>query len=169
MRKKGTRACRRPPRLKWPNDLMLADRKAGGILCEAGPEGVFAGIGLNCNQTLFPPDLEGGATSLVRELGLLVERWELLELFLEELARSLRDDQWRSRAQALLWRRGESDTFLPGLEGSAFSKAAQGLSGTIEGIDELGSLLFRVGGASHAQSFAAGELRADRLPGGKSR
>lgn len=40
------------PRLKWPNDIIVADRKAGGILCEARWIGerlgwVAAGIGLN--------------------------------------------------------------------------------------------------------------------------
>ena len=30
----------RPPRLKWPNDLMFGDRKAAGILCEAGRPGI---------------------------------------------------------------------------------------------------------------------------------
>ena len=39
-------------RLKWPNDLMLADRKLGGILCEARwrgeqPAWVAVGIGIN--------------------------------------------------------------------------------------------------------------------------
>jgi BirA family biotin operon repressor/biotin-[acetyl-CoA-carboxylase] ligase len=39
-------------RLKWPNDLMLDDRKAGGILCEArwhgeSPAWVVVGLGLN--------------------------------------------------------------------------------------------------------------------------
>ena len=40
------------PRLKWPNDVLLADRKVGGILCEArtAPDGaawVGVGVGLN--------------------------------------------------------------------------------------------------------------------------
>jgi biotin-[acetyl-CoA-carboxylase] ligase BirA-like protein len=40
------------PRLKWPNDIMIAGRKAGGILCEARWSGetlgwVAVGVGLN--------------------------------------------------------------------------------------------------------------------------
>jgi len=40
------------PRLKWPNDIMVAGRKAGGILCEARWSGdtlgwIAVGIGLN--------------------------------------------------------------------------------------------------------------------------
>lgn len=41
-----------PIRVKWPNDLMLGDRKVGGILCEARWQGdalgwVVVGLGLN--------------------------------------------------------------------------------------------------------------------------
>jgi BirA family biotin operon repressor/biotin-[acetyl-CoA-carboxylase] ligase len=63
-----------PPRIKWPNDLLIGDRKAAGILCETGPAGVFTGIGLNCNQSSFPRELEARATSLAKELGREVSR-----------------------------------------------------------------------------------------------
>ncbi|MGH7734654.1 MAG: biotin--[acetyl-CoA-carboxylase] ligase, partial [Gemmatimonadales bacterium] len=46
-------------RLKWANDLMLADRKLGGILCEARWRGdrlawITVGIGINVTNTLSP-------------------------------------------------------------------------------------------------------------------
>jgi BirA family biotin operon repressor/biotin-[acetyl-CoA-carboxylase] ligase len=45
-------APRAGPRLKWPNDLVVRDRKAGGVLCEARWQGerlgwVAVGIGVN--------------------------------------------------------------------------------------------------------------------------
>ncbi|MGH7515292.1 MAG: biotin--[acetyl-CoA-carboxylase] ligase [Gemmatimonadales bacterium] len=54
--------------LKWPNDLMLDDRKTGGILCEARWHGaslawVVIGLGLNVGN-LPPPGLETAATHL---------------------------------------------------------------------------------------------------------
>ena len=55
-------------RLKWPNDLMLGERKTGGILCEArwhgsAPAWVAIGVGLNVSNA--PPDeLADGATHL---------------------------------------------------------------------------------------------------------
>lgn len=54
--------------IKWPNDLMLGDRKLGGILCEARWNGdqlgwISAGIGLNV-QNPVPPELAGVAVSL---------------------------------------------------------------------------------------------------------
>jgi BirA family biotin operon repressor/biotin-[acetyl-CoA-carboxylase] ligase len=65
--------------IRWPNDLLLNRRKVGGILIEtaahaipdAGPAMLryaVVGIGINCNQLEFPPDLDPIATSLRREL-----------------------------------------------------------------------------------------------------
>jgi BirA family transcriptional regulator, biotin operon repressor / biotin---[acetyl-CoA-carboxylase] ligase len=57
-----------PIRLKWPNDLMLDDRKLGGILCEARWGGdvlgwVAVGVGLNV-RNLIPVELSSTAVSL---------------------------------------------------------------------------------------------------------
>jgi BirA family biotin operon repressor/biotin-[acetyl-CoA-carboxylase] ligase len=47
------------PRLKWPNDVMLDDRKLAGVLCEAKwdrgrPTWVALGIGINVHGPLAP-------------------------------------------------------------------------------------------------------------------
>jgi BirA family transcriptional regulator, biotin operon repressor / biotin---[acetyl-CoA-carboxylase] ligase len=58
--------------LKWPNDLMLDDRKAGGILCEARWQGgalAWVVLGLGLNVTNAPPvDLAATATRLASVL-----------------------------------------------------------------------------------------------------
>ncbi len=72
---------RRPQEIdiRWPNDLLLNGRKCGGVLIETaakpseagGPSMLrhaIIGIGINCNQTSFPPELDPIATSLRREL-----------------------------------------------------------------------------------------------------
>ena len=38
-------------RIKWPNDVLLGDRKVAGILLEGRPSTIVLGIGLNVNQT----------------------------------------------------------------------------------------------------------------------
>jgi BirA family biotin operon repressor/biotin-[acetyl-CoA-carboxylase] ligase len=46
-------------RLKWPNDLMLGERKAGGILCEArwqGGAAAWVAIGVGLNVANAPAD-----------------------------------------------------------------------------------------------------------------
>jgi BirA family biotin operon repressor/biotin-[acetyl-CoA-carboxylase] ligase len=80
------------PLLKWPNDVLIRDRKLGGILCESGGSGtsgafVVVGIGLNVNQPpdAFPPDLRDLATSVAGEIGRPIDRASLLAALLAEL------------------------------------------------------------------------------------
>ena len=58
--------------LRWPNDLLFAGKKLGGILVEAAVEPdadatlryAVIGIGININHESFPPELTSLATSL---------------------------------------------------------------------------------------------------------
>ena len=52
------------PTLEWPNDIIMNDKKLGGILIESvggsnqnAPRYVIIGIGINLNHTQFPNDL----------------------------------------------------------------------------------------------------------------
>ena len=79
--------------LKWPNDLLVADRKVAGVLAEAdlggpGRPAVVVGIGLNVNwPEELPPELAGTATSLNRLAGRTVDRAALLVRILVGLDR----------------------------------------------------------------------------------
>src|SRR6266702_3259790 len=75
--------------LKWPNDLMLAGKKLGGILTEMHAEPsqvrfVIVGIGVNVNQEKFPAELSAIGTSLRVQTGRLQSRMELLVRLLRE-------------------------------------------------------------------------------------
>ena len=50
--------------LRWPNDVLINERKVAGILTHLSEGCIVAGIGINVNQKLFPPDLRTPATSL---------------------------------------------------------------------------------------------------------
>ena len=59
--------------IKWPNDIYFEDKKMGGILIEniisAGHiKSCIVGIGINVNQEVFDPALEGRAGSLYQIL-----------------------------------------------------------------------------------------------------
>lgn len=75
--------------LKWPNDILLNDKKVAGILAEAGRDGdrarLVLGFGVNVNTGLsaFPLVLRGTATSLLLETG---ENFELDEVLRASLA-----------------------------------------------------------------------------------
>jgi len=72
------------PRIKWPNDLVVSERKLGGILIESrslASEGrtFVCGIGINCLQQRghLKPPLATTATSLELECALPVDRTRL--------------------------------------------------------------------------------------------
>ncbi len=52
------------PDIRWPNDLMLRDKKCAGILAQAEGPFIIAGIGINVLQREFPPEIDASATSL---------------------------------------------------------------------------------------------------------
>jgi BirA family biotin operon repressor/biotin-[acetyl-CoA-carboxylase] ligase len=59
-------------RIKWPNDLLLRNKKVCGILIEQHGSSAIIGIGLNLNQTMvdFTTATLPDATSLAMEAGL---------------------------------------------------------------------------------------------------
>jgi BirA family biotin operon repressor/biotin-[acetyl-CoA-carboxylase] ligase len=76
--------------IKWPNDLLVNERKICGILAEAieTPAGraVILGTGINLTQNAFPPELANVATS-VAEAGGNAERETILAALLSALSR----------------------------------------------------------------------------------
>jgi BirA family biotin operon repressor/biotin-[acetyl-CoA-carboxylase] ligase len=78
--------------LRWPNDLLIGPRKAGGILVESKIEGQMAGfavvgVGINVHQRAFDSGLSTAATSLDLESGRRISRQPLLVCLLESLER----------------------------------------------------------------------------------
>lgn len=70
------------PGLKWPNDLVVEDRKLAGILSEAEGSAVVVGVGVNVNWDEFPAEIAETATACNLEAGHPVDRRELLTAFL---------------------------------------------------------------------------------------
>jgi BirA family biotin operon repressor/biotin-[acetyl-CoA-carboxylase] ligase len=93
------------PDLKWPNDLLVGDRKVAGVLAEALADGghvtaVVVGLGLNVNWPAeLPPELVGIMTSLNHVAGRSVDRAALLDAFLRALDH--RVTQWEEDPLAL--------------------------------------------------------------------
>jgi BirA family biotin operon repressor/biotin-[acetyl-CoA-carboxylase] ligase len=89
------------PVLKWPNDLLVGDRKLAGILAEAVADGgrvvaIVAGMGLN---VAWPESPTPEAVSASSAAGRPVDRDELLDAVLEHLAGHLHD--WEDAPDAL--------------------------------------------------------------------
>ena len=63
-----------PASIKWPNDLMISNKKIGGILIENSLNKTsirqsIVGIGINVNQIIFPETLQDKASSIKKETG----------------------------------------------------------------------------------------------------
>lgn len=89
--------------IKWPNDIVLNDKKVCGILTEMSGElnrvnYVIVGIGINANidKDEFPEDLKPIASSLKIEIGNYIKRKELVRRILnnfEELYEELINEE----------------------------------------------------------------------------
>ena len=80
--------------LKWPNDVVVGDRKLAGLLAEADVQGgtvrnVVVGIGCNVTWPALPPELAATATACSLEAGRSVDRGALLDALLSRLTRRL--------------------------------------------------------------------------------
>jgi BirA family transcriptional regulator, biotin operon repressor / biotin---[acetyl-CoA-carboxylase] ligase len=140
--------------IKWPNDLMHAGRKIAGLLCEARGEWALIGLGVNCSQTEFPPELARSACSILQACGRAVPVFTLLESVLGALKATLADDEWR---QQLLRRlHGRGGVVVVDLLGSGLS-----VEGMLQEVDEAGQLVLRrVDG--QVLRIAQGEIRPGR-------
>lgn len=144
--------------LKWPNDVLAGGRKLAGILCERHGDNVIAGIGLNVNQTAFPPEISGRATSLALLCGGAQDRASVLDRVLASLF-SLHA-RWLSEGFASLL--GELDA-VDCLKGRMLSVRqtdddAAPVAGVCGGIAPDGALI--VGG----RAVYAGEAHIGDLP-----
>jgi BirA family biotin operon repressor/biotin-[acetyl-CoA-carboxylase] ligase len=147
--------------LKWPNDILVGERKVGGILCERleGVDGLadalIVGIGLNLRTppSGWPPELEGRATSIQDEIegGVPAElrRAALLESILERflvLEKALVD----AGPAALMHQYRRLMAPLIGREVSV-QKAGKGVAARVLGVRDNGALEVQDGtGASWA-------------------
>ena len=132
--------------LRWPNDIVIGERKVGGVLTEMvrNSEGVsvpVVGIGLNLNQATFPPQIDLIATSLHLAHGGQYSAREVAEQILTRMSSLPEPKSWADLAP--IWglfdrTRGKNYRLASGEE-------AVGL-----GIGSDGQLLCAVNGESRA-------------------
>ncbi|PEN11102.1 biotin--[acetyl-CoA-carboxylase] ligase [Longibacter salinarum] len=155
-----------PVSIKWPNDIMIDGRKTCGMLLEASfgrasegpPSAVILGIGLNVNQTDFPPALSERATSMRLAVGRTLPREAVLVRLLERL------EEWYDVAidgrpvheayEKRLDRMGEHVDLR-------FAGTDRTVSGTVRGVTASGAL--RLDTDSGEQVLHAGEVTSRSL------
>jgi BirA family biotin operon repressor/biotin-[acetyl-CoA-carboxylase] ligase len=146
--------------LRWPNDLLIGARKAGGILVEAGTgvPGPFAvcGIGINVHQRGFSPELATAATSLDLECGRRVSRQELLMALLRSLEEEVAALEEAELAEQVPMRVEQCSTWVRGRRVEVHGP--QACTGTTAGLDANGFL--RVETAGGMVTVLTGGIRA---------
>jgi BirA family biotin operon repressor/biotin-[acetyl-CoA-carboxylase] ligase len=150
--------------LRWPNDLMIAERKTGGILVESKIEGgevAFAvvGIGINVHQRVFDPDLATPATSLDLEAGRPISRQALLISLLKSLEREAAGLHEAAAVGAILKRVEQASTWVRGRRVDVHGP--QACTGVTEGLDEHGFLQVRT--ASGMVTVQTGGIRTAEI------
>jgi BirA family biotin operon repressor/biotin-[acetyl-CoA-carboxylase] ligase len=141
--------------LRWPNDVLIGERKVAGILTHLIGDCVIAGIGINVNQLSFPNDLRTPATSLRMESnGRPQSREQLIVQLLDSL------DAFCGR----LKEGGVAEILRAFSAASSYARNRRviveesGARGTTSGLDENGFLLIRYEDGQ-TQRLAAGGVR----------
>jgi BirA family biotin operon repressor/biotin-[acetyl-CoA-carboxylase] ligase len=143
--------------LKWPNDVLVEDRKLAGLLAEVVDDAVVVGFGLNVS--LRPDELPvATATSLAIEASAVTDREPVLRAVLRDLAR---------RYRALV--AAEGDAERAGLHAAYRSACTtigrqvrvalpgdRSLEGTAVDVDTAGRLVVDAADGRHA--LAAGDV-----------
>ena len=131
------------PQIKWPNDIMISNRKVCGILLEGitkeKQECVIIGVGINVNTESFPSNLRIKATSLKNITNNIIDKDQLLIKIYESFINDYND-----------YMRGESDYlmqirnhFYLTSKKICFNYNKLEYQGQVNGMDDFGNLLVK--------------------------
>ena len=145
--------------LKWPNDIVVMDKKIGGILIEvrgeaSGPVDVVIGIGLNYDLAEEAKDnIDQAVTDMCSHAERRLSRNHIMATLLSNIFEVLEDmkldqslnllDEWR-KLDCYVERHAR--LLLPNEE----------IEGILKGVDNQGSLLMLVAG--EMKSYTSGEI-----------
>jgi BirA family biotin operon repressor/biotin-[acetyl-CoA-carboxylase] ligase len=147
--------------LKWPNDLIVAGRKLGGILCELHDHGgarfAVVGVGLNVGARVLPPPIAATATSmaLLSSEAPSIQRVEDLVVAAVRTAASRYERD--GRPDVARWQARSVGVGAVGCR----VRSSEGRRGVVQGIASDGALLLLWDGGERPEPFIAGELVAE--------
>jgi BirA family biotin operon repressor/biotin-[acetyl-CoA-carboxylase] ligase len=147
--------------IKWPNDVMLAGRKASGVLVESGAHeagGLWLAVGIGVNLASAPEGTERPATALAHHLRGDVTAPPTVEVAASKLAEAF--DVWMTRWETLgfepildAWRARTA-----GLDGPAVARLGrETVEGRAEGVAPDGALKLRLADGS-LRLISAGDV-----------
>ncbi|RVX47383.1 BirA family biotin operon repressor/biotin-[acetyl-CoA-carboxylase] ligase [Nonomuraea polychroma] len=150
--------------LKWPNDLLIGERKLAGVLAERADDAVVIGMGLNVSLKAEELPVET-ATSLAIEEAACLDRDPLLRAVLREVESHYRE-----------WTAAGGDADASGLHSAYLAASAtigrlvrvelpngQVLIGQATGVDTFGHL--QVAAEDQRHTLSAGDVVHVRIAG----
>ena len=123
--------------LRWPNDLMLDNRKTAGILVQLIEGQAIAGIGINVNQTAFPSDIAPLATSLRQHAGRELAREDILFALIPAIDSVIAED-----TETILHLFTRASSYVAGRRVTVDQPGGP-ITGTTAGLDPAGFLIVR--------------------------
>jgi BirA family biotin operon repressor/biotin-[acetyl-CoA-carboxylase] ligase len=144
-------------RVKWPNDLMIGDAKAAGILLESGqaPDGgLWVAIGIGVNLAYAPENVERRATRFADHAASVPD----VPTALQGLAFAFGEWQtvWEARGFAAIAEAWTNRAYRLG-ETAQARLANETLSGVAEGLDADGALSLRLNDGT-VRKISAGDV-----------
>ena len=147
--------------LKWPNDILINDKKVCGLLCEMTQErgdsfSVVIGIGINVNQVpeQFPEGLKKTATSLRIVNGSPMNRLTVIRSLLTTLDREYQFFLTEGGHSVIKKWRLNTDLFGKKV---AVKRGSATITGTAMNLDESGRLVLRRDNG-HDEVIDSGEI-----------
>jgi BirA family biotin operon repressor/biotin-[acetyl-CoA-carboxylase] ligase len=127
--------------LRWPNDVLIGDRKVCGILVQQQHDALICGIGINVNHDMFPDDIAPIATSLRIASGREFSREPLFVEVMQSVDRhmDILRDQGR---EAILKLFTQASSYVSGRR-VVVEQGDTLLRGSTAGLDENGFLILQ--------------------------
>ncbi|MDD3803148.1 MAG: biotin--[acetyl-CoA-carboxylase] ligase [bacterium] len=132
-------------RYKWPNDILVKNRKISGILCEFSESVIIAGIGVNINTEAFPEEISDFAVSVYS----IKRREYSLTDALVEIVNNIRNVKNSAEITKFMNESGMIGKRI------MFSSNGRIIEGTVDSFKENGEIV--INSNSILESFIAGD------------
>lgn len=129
-------------KIKWPNDIIVDNRKLCGILTEVSLEKesinyIVVGIGINVSNTVFSDEISHKATSILKETGRHIEINKLVATVLNYFEKYVAGNHLRLSGEALVEYRNNCASIGRQV---IFNRGNRDISGMAVGINNNGEL-----------------------------
>jgi BirA family biotin operon repressor/biotin-[acetyl-CoA-carboxylase] ligase len=157
--------------IKWPNDVLVGERKISGVLAEAAGAGfeslrLVLGVGVNLNHRSFPHELNQTATSVAIETAESVVVEEFRDRLLDKIAHWYEiwrhEDSSHDNSQSIVDRWQRLSTFAHDRQ-VIITLDDEKITGLTAGLTETGALRLIVEGG-RLRVILAGEVSRLRKP-----